>query len=167
MNPLASLLPALATALAGLEVEGTPVFVGQFLPANNPGHYVLIEQPTDTDAGGGAECPRFTCTVLLDVVTQFPTDLANSLPVESLVSQIHARLRRKRLALGDNWDCQPGSVEPAIQLRETDGQKLILRRPLRYRWDIRWHTPASPPAVAEYTGFDYVLQGPDGSFLLA
>lgn len=143
MNPLAYLLPALHAALAGLTVDGVPVFVGQFVDGNTAGHYVLIDQPTDADAGGSVGCEHFSCTVLLDVVTQFPTDQVNSLAAESLVSQINARLRRQRLALGGQWDCGPGSLEPAVQQRETDGGLTLHRRLLRYRWEVYYHEAAT------------------------
>lgn len=141
MNPLAVLLPALDLALHAppLMLAGLSVPVEQHLLANTAGHYVLITQPTDTDAGGAAGCLHYSCTVLFDVVTQFGTDLVSSQPAEQLVSQIHQRLRGQRLVLPAGWDCQPGSLEPGTQLVEELAGLRIVRRLLRYRWEIYYH----------------------------
>jgi hypothetical protein len=140
MNPLAVLIPALYTALTSppLSYAGVEVPVYEHLEGNNAGHYVLLEQPSDADAGGTAGCKHFSCTVLVDVVTQF-ADVVSSLPAESIVTQVHERLRGTRLALPDRWDCQPSTVEPATQLKELDGELVAVRRLLRYRWEIYYN----------------------------
>lgn len=142
MNPLAALLPALYTALtspalvwAGADV---PVYQPQ-APGALAGHYVLLTQPTDQDAGGAAGCRQYSCTVALDVVSQFAPGAVSSLPAEHLVSDIHARLRGQRLALGSGWDCQPGRLENEVQLPELDGTTVALRRVLLYRWELFYH----------------------------
>jgi len=143
MNPLAVLLPALYAALASpaLIWDSQPVRAYEHLPDNIPTHYVLIEQPTDADIGGSRGCQRYSCTVLLDVITQFATDLVSSVPVESLVSQIHERLRGQRLPLPKGWGCAPGVLLLASQLNELDGELLATRRLLRYRWDLTYTPP--------------------------
>lgn len=148
MNPLAVLIPALYAKLAGLSYGGQAVPVYEHLPKNSPTHYVLIEQPTDTDAGGSIGCAHYSCTVLLDVVTQFASDVVTSEPAEAIVSQIHARLRRQRLVLPAGWDCQIGLVEPATQLVELDGELLAIRRLLRYRWEVYYHGVPAPESFA-------------------
>lgn len=148
MNPLAVLLPALDVALNAppLTVGGVNVPVEQRLPANTPGFYVLITQPSDTDAGGATGCEHFSCTVLLDVVTQFRTDQVSGLPAEQLVSQINQRLRRQRLALPAPWDCQPGTLEPGTQPPDELLEGLVVvRRLLRYRWEIYYHGSTGAP----------------------
>jgi len=142
MNPLALLLPALDLALnvPPLMLGGVSVPVAQRLPGNAAGHYVLVTQPSDTDAGGATGCEHYSCTVLLDVVTQFRTDEASGLPAEQLVTQINQRLRRQRLTLPAGWDCQPGSLEPGLQPPDEQAQGLlVIRRLLRYRWEIYYH----------------------------
>jgi hypothetical protein len=138
MNPLADLLPALLLLLntPALQVEGVDVVAYEHLPGNNAGHYVLVEQPTDSDAGGSTGCEHFSCTVLLNVVTQFEKGVATSSPVESLVTQINSRLRRKELDLGPAWTCGRGTLTPGTELREEDGEFLLVRRLLRYRWEV-------------------------------
>jgi hypothetical protein len=149
MNPLEHLLPALFLALNSpakpefelpdkLEWAGQEVPVNEHFDSAQPGHYVEIDQPGDTDAGGAAGCKRYSCTVLLNVVTQFD-GVVTSLPVESLVSQINARLRGQRLTLPEGWDCGPGDVT-ALQVKETDGKRPAVRRLLRYRWDVFYHS---------------------------
>lgn len=167
MNPLEVLLPALYLALntPALEWAGQPVPAEQNLPGPTAGHYVLLDQPTDADAGGATSCAHFTCTVLLQVVTQFAADAVSSRAAESLASQIHARLRGQRLDLGAEWDCQPGTVS-TLEAKGLPGELLTVRRLLRYRWEVYHHTPAPIPPVVS-AGLDYVLSGPDGSFRLA
>lgn len=143
MNPLAVLLPAVYAALASppLTWQGQPVPVGQFVGPDwdKAGHYVLLSQPSDGDAGGSTGCNRFSCTVLIDVVTQFGKDLLSAAPAEALVSQINGRLRRTRLGLPSGWDCQPGTLEVASQLEELDGELVAIRRLLRYRWELYYN----------------------------
>jgi hypothetical protein len=148
MNPLAYLLPALLATLKAppLEWNGAAVKVYQHLPGNEASHYVVIEQPTDADAPGSTGCDHFSCTVLLNVVTQFAEGVATSSVVESLVTQINARLRRKRLELAPGWDCQPGELTPGIELRETDGESILVRRLLRYRWEVYYNQAADTGA---------------------
>lgn len=141
MNPLAVLLPALHAALTApaLELAGAAVPVGQYFDVAQAGPYVEIDQPTDTDLSGASLCGPFSCTVLLNVVTQFPARAVSGLPAEALVSQINARLRGQRLPLPAGWDCQPGTLEPGLQLKETDGEQRLVRRLLRYRWNLSFH----------------------------
>lgn len=143
MNPLAALLPALYAALATppLQWQGVTVPVGQFVGPtwDASGHYVLLTQPTDTDLGRTAGCWRFTCTVLIDVVTQFGQNALSAAPAEAIVSQVNDRLRGVRLALPLGWDCQPGTMQLASQVEETDGDLVAVRRLLRYRWDVYYN----------------------------
>lgn len=138
MNPLAVLLPALNTALntPPLQWAGVNVPATQQLNGNSEGHYVLIDQPTDTDGAGSPGCGRYSCTVLLDVVTQFEPGAVTGRVAEALVSQIHARLRGKALTLPAGWTCGLGRVEPTVQIKELDGEKYAVRRLVRYRWEI-------------------------------
>lgn len=142
MNPLDPLLTALYIALTTppMTWEEVDVPVGQpQLEGNTDKPYVLLTQPTDGDAGGGANCAAYSCTVTIDVVTQF-TGYVTSLPVEGIVSQIHERLRRKRLLLPAPWDCGPGVAAGSLQIEELDGEHQALRRVLRYRWEINYHS---------------------------
>ena len=154
MNPLEHLLPAILTALTGLQVAGVAVPVVEHLQGNTAGHYVLLTQPTDAEAGGAAGCVQDSCTALLDVVTQFRPGAISTLPAESLTSQINTRLRRVRLPLPPGWDCGPGRLLPTLQLTELNGELAAVRRLLRFRWEVYYDlTPAAPPA----TGFPYTL----------
>ena len=139
MNPLEHLLPAILTALTGLQVAGVAVPVVEHLPGNTAGHYVLLTQPTDAEAGGAAGCLQDSCTVLLDVVTQFRPGAISSLPAESLTTQINARLRRQRLPLPAGWDCGPGLLLPTVQLTELGTELVAVRRLLRFRFEIFYH----------------------------
>lgn len=157
MNPLAVLLPALHAKLTSPEllVNGAVVPVKEYFPLNQPGHYVEVTQPTDTDAGGGAHCPQFDCTVLLNVVTQFAGRTITRVPAESIVTQINERLRGQRLALPDGWDCSPGILS-ALQVGvEKPDQLLSIRRLLRYRWTLTYHIPAVAPVPAGYLNAVY------------
>lgn len=141
MNPLAALLPAIYRALAAppLMWQGVEVPAGQFVNGNDAANYVLITQPTDTDAGGATGCRHFTCTVLLDVVTQFAKDRLTAAPAEAIVSQLHERLRGKRLVLPAGWDCMPGVLELVSQVEELDGELAAVRRLVRYRWEVYYN----------------------------
>lgn len=139
MNPTDVLIPALAAVLQAppLTVAGVAVPVAEHFATGQAGHYVEIDQPTDTDAGGTATCRRFSVTALLNVVTQFE-GVVSSGPVAALVDEIHARLRGQRLPLPAGWTCGPGTVEPATQLKEGDGERAAVRRLLRYRWAVEY-----------------------------
>lgn len=139
MNPLEHLLPAILTALAGLSWAGVAVPVVEHLPGNAAGHYVLLTQPTDADNGGTARCLQDSCTVLLDVVTQFRPGAISTLPAEALTTQINARLRRVSLPLPPGWDCGPGLLLPTVQLTELGPELVAVRRLLRYRFEIYYH----------------------------
>ena len=139
MNPLEHLIPAILTALAGLTWGGVAVPVVEHLPGNEARHYVLLTQPTDAEAGGAAGCLQDSCTVLLDVVTQFRSGALSTLPAESLTSQINTRLRRVRLPLPPGWDCGPGLLLPTLQLTELTGELTAVRRLLRFRFEVYYH----------------------------
>lgn len=141
MNPLAVLRPALYTALTSpaLLLAGADVPVGEYFPGAPGAAYVEIDQPTDTDAGGSAGCRQFSCTALLNVVTQFNSVQVSGNMAETIVSQIHARLRGQVLPMPDGWQCGPGQLEPALQVKETNGEQTLVRRLLRYRWALYYH----------------------------
>lgn len=158
MNPLASLLPALIALLNAppLQYDGAEVGAFEHLPSNNAGHYVLLQQPTAVGAGGSAACRRWSCTALVDVVTQFPTDLVSSEPAETLATQVASRVEGRRLTLPVGYDCGPATLDLHSELRESDGELLAVRRLLRYRWDVFYSTPLTDmpltPAPSVETG---------------
>lgn len=143
MNPLAYLLPALIALLKAppLQCDGANVGAYEHLPGNSAGHYVLLEQPTATGAGGAIACRRWSCTALVNVVTQFATDLVSSEPAETLATQVAERVEGQRLVLPAGFDCGPATLELHSELREDDGELLAVRRLLRYRWDVYYNAP--------------------------
>lgn len=155
MDPLTYLLPAVYTALSApaLTVEGASVPVFQHLPEPLAGHYVLLTQPTAVDEGGSADCMGWSCTLLIDVVTQFPTRAINTIPSQQLAAAILERLHRAadgirpRLTLPDAWDCGPASLvlNQGLDDPAAPGQQLFAyRRLIRLRWPVYYHVPATP-----------------------
>lgn len=138
MNPLAHLLPALVTLLQAppLTWDGADVPAEEHLPGNNAGHYVLLTQPTATALSGATGCKQWSCTALLDVVTQFNTDLLDSAPAESIATQVTDRVEGTRLLLPPGFDCGPARLELHSELRDNLGELKSIRRLLRYRWDV-------------------------------
>jgi len=147
MNPLLRLSPAVYAALAGLAYAGAPVPVAEHLTGSTGGHYVLLEQPTAVKVSGRARCKQWTCTQLVDVVTQFPADAVSSAPADALSDQVLLALDDVRLLLPVGWQCGPGVAELNTEIRETDGALLAVRRLLRLRWDVFYDTYRPPVAV--------------------
>lgn len=147
MNPLAHLLPALITLLQAppLTWDGADIAAEEHLPGNNAGHYVLLTQPTATALSGASGCKQWSCTALLDVVTQFPTDLLDSAPAESIATQLTDRVEGVRLALPAGFDCGPAQLQLHSELRDDLGELKAIRRLLRYRWDVFYDGLISPP----------------------
>ena len=99
MNPLLRLSPAVVAALAGLGYGGAAVPAGEFFVAQPAGHYVVLDQPTAVEVSGRAACKQWTCTALVDVVTQFPGPALSSAPADALAEQVLVRLQDVALAL--------------------------------------------------------------------
>ena len=153
MNPLLHLLPAVYAALSrpALTWAGAPVPAFEHLAQPLAGHYVLLEQPTATGQGGGRQCRQWSCTALVDVVTQFPTDLVSSAPADALADQITDRLEGQALyGLPAGYDCGPAVLELHNELREGGAgvELAAVRRLLRFRWTVYAHAtaPIWPPA---------------------
>lgn len=148
MNPLAHLLPALITLLQAppLTWDGADIVAEEHLPGNNAGHYVLLTQPTATELGGSPGCKQWSCTALLDVVTQFPTDLLDSAPAESIATQLTDRVEGVRLTLPAGFDCGPAQLQLHSELRDDLGELKAIRRLLRYRWEVFYHGSITPVA---------------------
>lgn len=163
MNPLAYLLPALVTLLKAppLSYEGQVVPAYEYVPGNRPTHYVLLTQPTAVAVPGGRGCRQWTCTALIDVVTQFPTDYLSSLPAEAIATQVTERIEgaegsklRPVLTLPSNYECGPAALELHSQLEELTGELVAIRRLLRYRFDIYYSPPAGPGLNARNNSFN-------------
>lgn len=150
MDPLQHLLPAVYTALTAptLAVDGTDVPVFQHLFEPRAGHYVLLSQPTAVDEGGSAACLGWSCTLLIDVVTQFRTRAIDTIPAAQLASAILARLHRQRLVFtAPEWDCGPAALvlNQGLDDPAAPGQELFAyRRLIRLRWTVYYHVPATP-----------------------
>lgn len=139
MNPLLRLLPALYTRLSGLTQAGQDVPVFQHLDTPRAGHYVLLEQATAPRAPGTQGCRQWSCTVLLNIVTQFPKQgRVSAIPANELADQVTTLLDDCRLLLPD-YDCGPGRLELSTELREQGPESIAVRRLLRYRWTISYH----------------------------
>jgi len=155
MNPLAHLLPALVTLLQdpSLSWDGAEVVAEEHLPGNNAGHYVLLTQPTATALSGATGCKRWSCTALIDVVTQFATDYLDSAPAEAIATQITDRVENARLVLPAGFDCGPALLELHSELRDDLGELKAIRRLLRYRWDVFYDgmVPKPPAGVRAVT----------------
>lgn len=149
MNPLAHLLPALITLLQAppLTWDGADIPAEEHLPGNNAGHYVLLTQPTATALSGASGCKQWSCTALLDVVTQFPTDLLDSAPAESIATQLTDRVEGVRLALPAGFDCGPAQLQLHSELRDDLGELKAIRRLLRYRWEVFYHGGSAAPPL--------------------
>lgn len=142
MNPLLRLSPAVYAALSGLAYAGVPVPAVEFLAAPTAGHYVLLEQPTAVEVSGRARCKQWTCTLVVDVVTQFAGDLLSSGPADALSEQVLVALQDVALPLPEaGWQCSAGTLELSTELRETDGALKAVRRLLRLRWTLTY-TPS-------------------------
>lgn len=163
MNPLKHLSPALYARLASpaLLLDGVAVPVFEHVPDNYAGHYVLLQQPTHVPAGRARGCQGWSCTALVDVITQFAAEAVSSDPVDELLDQISERLDGEPLALPTGFDCGRATFEPSLEIRETTGERVQVRRLVRYRWQVYYHAPAEPPLPG---GFDYVFSGPSGAF---
>ena len=142
MNPLLRLSPAVVAALAGLGYGGAAVPAGEFFVAQPAGHYVVLDQPTAVEVSGRAACKQWTCTALVDVVTQFPGPALSSAPADALAEQVLVRLQDVALALPAGWQCGPGVLELQSEARETDGARLAVRRLLRLRWAVTYTPPS-------------------------
>ncbi|GAB2958993.1 hypothetical protein GCM10027048_27730 [Hymenobacter coalescens] len=145
MDPLLRLVPAVHNALTATPLAwgASAVPVYQHLNTPHAGHYVLLTQPTSVTQSLNPSCRRWSCTVLLDVVTQFAEGQVSTIPAATVADQITARLEGQRLLLPAGWDCGPGTLELQTQLTET-GELLALRRLLRLRWDVAYHATAEP-----------------------
>jgi hypothetical protein len=141
MNPLKYLSPALYTRLASpaLTVAGVNVPVFEHLSGPEAGHYVLLQQPTHSKLPGAAGCKGWSCTALIDIITQFQPGYVSSEPGDELLDQITDRLEDQRLVI-PGFDCGPATFEPSLQtLDETDGELAAVRRLIRFRWDVYYH----------------------------
>jgi hypothetical protein len=145
MDPLLRLVPAVYAALTSpaLEYGSVSVPVYQHLNEPNRGHYVLLTQPTTATRSLNPNCRQWSCTLLLDVVTQFAEGAVSTIPAATIADQILTRLEGQRLSLPDRWDCGPGSVELETQLTEA-GELLALRRLIRLRWEVYYHATSAP-----------------------
>jgi hypothetical protein len=143
MNPLRHLLPALYAVLATppLTASGAAVLVYEHLPKPESSHYVLLEQPTATGAAGSRACLQWSCTALVDVITQFVPSLISSGPVDELADEIAQRVEHRTLALPAGYQCGPATLELHSEVRESDGELVAVRRLLRFRWDV-FYTPS-------------------------
>ena len=159
MNPLKHLSPALyATLSNALTLGGALVPVVEHLPGTYAGHYVLLSQTTHVPEGGSQGCYGWSCTALVDIITQFPDSRVSSAPADELLDQIDALLHRQRLPLPANWECGPATFEPSLERRETDGQYPAVRRLVRFRWQVYYHPPTTVvpvPAQSPYYNFLY------------
>jgi hypothetical protein len=159
LNPFKHLSPALYARLSNaLTLAGAVVPVHEHLPGNHAGHYVLLQQPLATRAPGSAGCQAWSCTVLVDVVTQFPTQAISSVPANELADQITELLDFQRLTV-PGYDCGPGLLETLGDAPpESIGELVVVRRLLRYRWQVHYHAAASVvpvPAQSPYYNFLY------------
>lgn len=155
MDPLRHLLPAVYQALSAtpLAVGGASVPVFQHLPKPQGGHYVRLHQPRAPQAAGASSCYEWSCTLLVDVVTQFPTTAIDTIPAGDIADQILTRLHRDEdgqrpvLPLPTGWQCGPATVELNEGLDEpaAPGNELAAyRRLIRLRWPVFYHVPATP-----------------------
>lgn len=155
MDPLQHLIPAVYTALSAtpLTQAGKSVPVFQHPDKEQSWHYVLLSQPTATDDIGSAGCYGWSCTLLIDVVTQFHSRAIDTIPSQHLAAAILERLHRAadgtrpRLDLPDGWDIGPtqlvlnqGLDDPA----QPNQQLFAYRRLIRLRWPVYYHIPAEP-----------------------
>lgn len=148
MNPLKHLSPALYARLSNaLTLDGEAVPVKEHWDGNYPGHYVLLQQPTHVPQGGSAGCKAWSCTALVDVITQFP-DAVSSAPVDELLDQISNLLDGQRLTLPTSWECGPATFEPSQEVNDATGGRTQVRRLVRYRWQVYYHPPTDEPESA-------------------
>lgn len=141
MNPLLQLSPALYAKLTSpaLTVAGVAVPVWRHLPLPEPGHYVHLQQPTLAALPGATGCKVWSCTTLVDVITQFQPGYVSDAPVNELIEQITNRLDGQRLAL-TGYDCGPATYDPSQPLEEADGELIAVRQLLRFRWAVYQHS---------------------------
>jgi hypothetical protein len=140
VNPLKYLSPAILAALkaAGLAYEGQAVPVARSLAKPTAGHYVLLHEPTASKLPGAKGCKQWTCTQLVDVVTQFPEEISIK-PADDIADQVLAVLDEVALLLPGRWQCGPGVLVLASEIQETNTDLKAVRRLLRLRWKISYH----------------------------
>lgn len=138
MNPLRHLLPALYTVLTAppLVADGGDVPAYEHLAEPEAGHYVLLTQPTAVGASGARDCRQWSCTALVDIVTQFAPGYVSSAPADELADAVTDRVEGQSLALPAGYQCGPARLELHSELRELDGELVAVRRLLRFRWEV-------------------------------
>lgn len=142
MNPLKYLSPALYARLHNaLVLDGVAVPVYENPDANIGGHYVLLQQPTHVPEGGSQGCYGWSCTALVDVVTQFPTSAVSGAVADELLDQISNLLDGQSLDLPEGWQCGKATFEPSQELKELTPARLVTHRLVRYRYRVYYTEP--------------------------
>jgi hypothetical protein len=170
MNPLTSLSPALYAALLGLAVKGASVPVYEHSVPTGLKFWVLLGSPAIISASGRSGCRSWTCEVVIQVITRFPTDTLSSVPANLIADQVLLCLAGVALVMPEPWQCMPGLLLPAGEGEQAaaDTPRQVVRR-LRLRWDLYYHSvatlpvPPTPPpstrassyAAAAYSTFSY------------
>lgn len=151
MNPLARLSPAVYAALVGLAVAdvAVPVYEQQAPPEAR--FFVLLSAPAILAASGRPGCRGWTCQLVLDVVTRFPTEALSADPADELAEQVLLRLAGVPLALPAGWQGMAGRLVAADQGEMPPPEQIsrVVQRRLTLEWDVYCHIPAPALSVAE------------------
>lgn len=161
MNPLARLSPAVYAALADLAVAGVRVPVYEQQAPAEARFFVLLSAPAILATAGRPACQSWTCQLVLDMVTRFPSGVVSADPADEVAEQVLTRLAGAALALPPDWQCMPGRLVSADQGETPPPEQAgrVVQRRLTLNWDVYHHAPAAelaPVGVAparETAGF--------------
>jgi hypothetical protein len=119
-----------------LNAQVVPVYTAVPLAAVKP--YIFLSTQTVTEVRGNPNCAMVDCTLLIDIVTEYPANAVKTSEADTIGSQINDRakyftFRPGCVIGGGDFDIHTHRLESSYNLQEDNGANLINRRLLRFR----------------------------------
>lgn len=114
--------------LNGLAV---PVYVAVSEPT--PAPYVYFADQTINETQIAAACTQGDCTILLDLVTEYPTNQVRESEVNSIAEQVRTLLQPLNGETVDNFQFTRHVLENSNTVKELAGNYKRVRRLMRFR----------------------------------
>ncbi|QNE38991.1 hypothetical protein F1C16_05195 [Hymenobacter sp. NBH84] len=143
-DPILTIQKAVFKALGEAQINyvSTPISIYEFVPESAPNHYILLSQQSCIPgATSAARCKVWECTILLDIVTGFPSiQQSTSTVAGEIAAQVLEVLEGKRLELTNGFQMSPTQLIMSNNLIDNKTKDMIdVHRFLRFSFGLEQH----------------------------